>query len=72
MVFKRIGQALARKRKREREIILEDLFFFPLSINIKVYPVDFKDYSLKGKLLAIIEHACMIYTYGVSLIFLLS
>lgn len=56
MVFKRIGQALARKRKRERKIILEDFIFFPLSINIKVYPVDFKDYSLKGKLLAIIEH----------------
>lgn len=29
MVFKRIGQALARKRKKEREIILEDFIFFP-------------------------------------------
>lgn len=29
MVFKRIGQALARKRKRERKIILEDFIFFP-------------------------------------------
>lgn len=57
MVFKRIGQALARKRKREREkLFWRILFLFPLSINIKVYPVDFKDYSLKGKLLAIIEH----------------
>lgn len=28
MVFKRIGQALARKRKRERKIILEDFIFF--------------------------------------------
>lgn len=55
MVFKRIGQALARKRKREK-LFWRILFFFPLSINIKVYPVDFKDYSLKGKLLAIIEH----------------
>lgn len=56
MVFKRIGQALARKRKRERSYFGGFYFFFPLSINIKVYPVDFKDYSLKGKLLAIIEH----------------
>lgn len=53
MVFKRIGQALAREREK---LFWGILFFFPLSINIKVYPVDFKDYSLKGKLLAIIEH----------------
>lgn len=56
MVFKRIGQALARKKEREKNYFGGFYFFFPLSINIKVYPVDFKDYSLKGKLLTIIEH----------------
>lgn len=56
MVFK--GQdkyQLEREREREK-LFWRILFFFLFSINIKVYLVDFKDYSLKGKLLVIIEY----------------